>query len=356
MSYFRKILVLSLICIFCCGTVHANAVIDVFNTFYRGAAKDERLKEHVNILRNGSVDIGEYAGLEINVLTGEKKSNADKLPYKCSENPNFDSDCRDWALDGVSVRTPSSLFLDLISVLGDKLPLDSADEYHHSAALQYMKCLAGTQYKGTEKERVEVKECKDLGDSSISKVFTVGGIANLPTLESMYAPEVEYFVSEEGDLRQIVSRPKEEVSQQSLTAFRDFIRKEVTTNVCTQTSSSEEIGGATAITAKRLALAQGYALAVVAARNAENFTKQAVPYMHSLVEAGSEYNPRNIRQDIHLLLAADAGMIYLLGQINGLHSVMTEIDAFDYGVASIKTFNGVTHLVNEYKTQEELCK
>ena len=109
-------------------------------------------------------------------------------------------------------------------------------------------------------------------------------------------------------------------------------------------------------TARRLILAQGYAHSVASRRTAELFSRHAVPYLHSLTATGSEFNPKTIRQDIHLLLAADAGIIYLLGQINGLQGMLTELKTLDNNLGGIKNFNGITHLVGDFKTQEELCK
>lgn len=364
MLRFKLLLVLFGMFVFYPVAMQANTVVDVFNHYRRQIIKNDRLDEQLNVLRQreplfpkGSVDIGDYVGREFNLANGEKKL-VDNTPYDCKKHNGFDSGygCRDWALEGTEVITSKEHFRDIRKILGDSLPLDASDENHLSVGVEYMRCLAGTSNKGTVMEYNEVPECKELVDWT-SNVLLLEDLANMEILEYMFAPKKQYFVVKEDGRKVIKNRPSEEAGQQSnLNEVDRFIRKDLTLNVCAQMRSSSEGVIDQASTARRLILAQGYAHSVASRRTAELFSRHAVPYLHSLTATGSEFNPKTIRQDIHLLLAADAGIIYLLGQINGLQGMLTELKTLDNNLGGIKNFNGITHLVGDFKTQEELCK
>lgn len=368
------------LCLLCPVVAEANAVIDVYNHHRRQLLKNDRLKEYLGVMRKsdastppGSADIAAYVGLEYEQTAGGNivRKLVDDTPYNCMNNVSFDGgsgdgkSCRDWALNGndvswiasqVQVKTASEHLQDIQKILGDTRPLDGTDDEHLSVAVEYMRCLTGTVNKGTVAEYNEVAACKNLVDWT-SSVLLLKDLADGQVFENMFAPEKQYFVVREDGNKKVKNRPSEPNKQSGiLSKIETFVRKDMTDNVCLrQKADVDNIIDQTS-TARRLALAQGYAYSVASRRTAELFSRHAVPYLHSLTASDSEFNPKTIRQDIHLLLAADAGMIYLLGQINGLQGMISELQVLDNNLGGIKTFNGVTHSIGGFKTQEELCE
>lgn len=339
-----------------CNTVYANSVIDIFNIYQRQMMKNTLMEEQKDVLQKGSDDIATYVGLETNVATGQKKL-TDNTAYKCGNNEGFDSGygCRDWALDGTNLLTTRQQLVKIHDILGDNYPLAAQDKDHYSLAVEYMKCLAGTTDKGTKKEKAEVAACKDIISWDYNPIM-VQGLAKTGLFEYFFSPEMEYFIIQNDGQKEIISRPKGDVSQQNLSSVSDFVRKKMTYNVCDVRRASSAGVEKQAATAKRLALAQGYAMAVSGQRAGELFDKRATAYLHNIASLGSKYNPKTIRQDIHLLIAADAGIIHLLKYINGIQGLITELTALDNGLGGIKNYDGVDHLIGELQTQEELCK
>ena len=356
-------------------SANANAVIDVYNYYNRQLVKNERVGEHANAMRKsdpslpkGSEDIAKYIGLEYEYTSegvkGKFNTNSD---YKCDSMGSFDGaggnySCRDWAADITKdnkvLKNSDEHFQDIQKIIGDSLPLDGKDENHLSVAVQFMGCLAGTANKNTVAEYNEVSYCKELVDWT-ETVLMLKDLADLEILEYMYAPAKQFFVVKEETRKKMYQRPTSAAKpQDNLNKVDEFVRNKMTDNVCERQLASKAGLVDQTSTARRLALAQGYATAISSRRTAELFSKYAVSYLHEMVKSdGSmgEYNPKTIRQDLHLLLAADAGIIYLLGQINGLQGVISELNVLDNDLGGISSYNGVTHLVGEFKTTEELC-
>ena len=365
----------------------ANAVVDVYNLYRRQLAKNEILSDQLDVLKDGSSvlfkytdepddrNISDYVGLEYTPDGGKvkKELKSSSSSYKCSSNEGVDGSsveygtgekCRDWAVNGnevgwnntsdkLKIKTSAEHLRDIGRILGDTKPLNKSSVYfkentddndyeHASVAVEYMNCLSGN-----------ADECKELKDWT-TEILLLKVLNDEHVFEYMFGPERQYFVvNGETGQKKMESRPEkavEEIQDEAgLKKIDRIIRTDMTDNVCIQPDSDGKVTDYSS-SAKRLALAYGYAHAATSRRTAERFSKYAVSYLHDLLALDDDgkpknFNPRTIRQDIHLLLAADAGIIYVLGQINGLQGMATELKVLDGNMGSIKTFNGITHML-----------
>ncbi len=338
-------------------SANANAVTDVFN-YNREVAKSAAFKDYLRTMRSsegGSVDIAKYVGVE---NSNGKNKFVETGEYNCGNNPDFDGasinddnigpTCRDWALEEnnneIVMKTSAEHLRDIQKILGDTEPLNAKDEDHLSVAVEFMRCLSG-----------EVEQCSNLRDWTPEILTVEDATGDESNLTYMFGPERKFFITkkEKGE-KELKNHPvvEGEYNKEKFDVGT-FVRENITDNVCNRMDESKPDYASTAY---RLALAQGYAYAVSAGKTANAFSNDAVGYLHELTSDKNKYNPKTIRQDIHMLIAADAGIIYLLGQINNLQSLMTEIRSMNEGIGGIKTFNGVASTVGASKSLEDLCK
>ena len=313
----------------------ANSVIDIYNIVRRQMMKNEEFQKYSDIMRNGSANIENLA----------KK-------YSCSGNPGFDEKCKDWALDDKEehiLKTPAQLEK-IHKILGSNLPLGDK-----SIAYQYIRCLEGTKHKGIPtREKYEVAACKNIPNWDYNPIM-IKDYADLRLLEYLFAPEMRYFLVDEDGVRQeIHSRAAggPDVGKQSSAEINKFAREKMTLNLCSSTTASQSQKNIRAET--RNALAQGYATAVAVRRSGELFDEAAYPYMKELLK-NPDLKMDTIRKSLHLWIAADAGIIWHLGQINAVQGLITELRVLG-SIGGVRTFGGEMYSFGVVKTQKEICR
>ena len=313
----------------------ANSVIDIYNIVRRQMMKNEEYQKYSDIMRSGSENIEKLA----------KK-------YSCSSNPDFDEKCKDWALDDSEehILKPQSQLEKIHEILGPSLPLGDK-----SIAYQYIRCLEGTKHKGIPtRERYEVAACKNIPNWDYNPIM-IKDYADSRLLEYLFAPEMRYFLVDEGGTHQeIHSRASTgpEIGKQSSADIIRFAREKMTLNLCSSSTANESQRNIRS--ELRNVLAQAYGTAVAVRRSGELFDEAAYPYMKELLKE-PDLKLDTIRKSLHLWIAADAGIIWHLGQINAVQGLITELRALN-GIGGIRTFGGEMYSFGVVKTQKDICR
>ena len=313
----------------------ANSVIDIYNIVRRQMMKNEEFQTYSDIMRSGSADIEKIA----------KK-------YSCTANPDFDEKCKDWALDASEehILKPQYQLEKIREILGPNLAIGDK-----SIAYQYIRCLEGTKHKGIPtREIYEVPACKNLPNWDYNPIM-IKDYADTRLLEYLFAPEMRYFLVDEGGARQeIHSRASTgpNIGKQSSAELARFAREKMTLNLCSSSTAAQSQRNLRAEI--RNALAQGYGTAVAVRRSGELFDELAYPYMKELLK-DPDLKTDTIRKALHLWIAADAGIIWHLGQINAVQGLITELRVLN-SIGGIRTFGGEMYSFGVIKTQKDICK
>ena len=257
----------------------ANSVVDIYNIVRRQMMKNEEMAQYLDYVRNGSPDL--------KTLMGDYKTDLEK-DWLLEDPKDKDSDLLNYAAQIQEVN----------KILG---PYGSMGD---TIATELITCILG-----------ENEACKDIVETNYKPII-FNSLAELNVLEYLFADP------ENGEEKMFPDGEMKAVTPGTEADFQKWVEENMTSNYKnTKSLNTSELHFEVAM---HNALAQGYGIAVVARRSAEIFDETVPKAMNDLIK---DMNPKNIREDIHLIIAMNSQIIYQLGQINAIQGVISEIGA-----------------------------